>query len=201
MGDVQLSVKDLATSFGKFKISDVSFDLKSGDVFGLVGNSGSGKSTLIKTLVGLKRKDKGSIHIVYDNHEQLPSKVVGFSPQDNSLYPFLTLKENIHLFGTLHGVSHHNIVEQEKNLLKTLGLENAIHKRINQLSGGMRKRADLAVAMIHNPSVLVLDEPFNGLDISLQNFIWNHIKKLSTKRWFLLKNLHSLLPDLFPLFF
>jgi sodium transport system ATP-binding protein len=83
------------------------------------------------------------------------------------------------LFGHLQGVSHKDIRSNMQHLLKTLGLEDALHKRIHQLSGGMRKRADLAVAMIHDPDIVVLDEPFNGLDVSLQSFIWDHIARLS----------------------
>jgi ABC-2 type transport system ATP-binding protein len=107
------------------------------------------------------------------------SDLIGYSPQNNSLYTFLTLEENLYTFGKLHKVPVLEIEKRIKFLLKRLDLENSRKKKIMQLSGGMQKRADLAVTLVHSPKVIILDEPFNGLDISLQRFIWTLLKELA----------------------
>ncbi|MFP4112442.1 MAG: ATP-binding cassette domain-containing protein, partial [Candidatus Woesearchaeota archaeon] len=104
------------------------------------------------------------------------SRFIGFSPQSNSLYPFLTVEENIYTFGRLYSVKHHIIKERMKKLLSELRLDKNEKKKIIQLSGGMQKRADLAVTLIHDPKIIFLDEPFAGLDISLRKFLWNFLK-------------------------
>jgi ABC-2 type transport system ATP-binding protein len=181
MDSITLKVDDVGASYGKFKISSVSFQLKSGDIMGLVGRSGSGKSTLLKTLIGLKKPDAGSI-ITFVNDVEVPlNQLVGYSPQDNSLFPFLTLEENIVTFGRLNRLKKAEIGQRMNELLSVLHLEASKEKRIKELSGGMQKRADLAVTLLHAPKIIVLDEPFTGLDISLQRFIWNFLKGLSSQ--------------------
>jgi ABC-2 type transport system ATP-binding protein len=179
MEHIQFWAKDVLASYGKFSVSKISFYLKSSDILGIVGRSGSGKSTLIKTLIGIKKPDSGEIIAAINREHVLLREVVGYSPQENSLYPFLTVEENLKTFGQLYGLDKSTIKNQIDLLLKRLDLEGSREKRIVQLSGGMQKRADLAVSLIHSPKIIILDEPFAGLDISLQTFIWKFLRELS----------------------
>jgi ABC-2 type transport system ATP-binding protein len=172
---------DLSTSYRRFEISGVSLNLKQGDIFGLIGASGSGKSTLIKAILRLKKLNSGKITFFKDGEEQNLVKNIGYSPQENALFPFLTVRENIYTFGKLYNVSSLTIKARSDILLKRLNLSSSLDKKILELSGGMKKRLDLLISLIHDPNVLILDEPFNGLDISLQKFIWNLIKELSSE--------------------
>ncbi|MEK6984547.1 MAG: ABC transporter ATP-binding protein [Nanoarchaeota archaeon] len=192
MDRLLLQVEDISTSHGKFKISSVSFRLKNGDIFGLVGRSGSGKSTLLKTIIGLKFPDYGKISVYLNNNQVELGELIGYSPQDNSLYPFLTIEENIRTFGSLYKIEKGIIEERANVLLRRLDLEKNRRKKITELSGGMQKRADLAVTLIHAPKILVLDEPFSGLDVSLQSFIWKFLKELSLQGRIIIISSHIL---------
>ena len=174
-----LEVRDLSVGIGKFEIRDISFTLKNGDILGLVGRSGSGKSTLIKALLGRLKIKKGEITFSINGNKSELNKTLGYSPQDNSIFPLLTLEENLETFGKLYGLSKEQISKNAEPILKMLDLEKHVKKKIIEMSGGMQKRSDLAVTLIHNPDVIILDEPFNGLDISLQKFIWMKLRELS----------------------
>lgn len=192
MDSVSLKAEYVKTSYGRFSVSGIDFELSQGDIMGLVGRSGSGKSTLIKTLVGLKSPDRGRFKVVYQEKDADMSTMIGYSPQENSLYPFLTIEENIITFGKLHKVDRTEIQKKMNFLLNRLDLAYARRKRINQLSGGMQKRADLAVTLIHSPKIIVLDEPFTGLDVSLQRFIWDLLLDLSKSGRIIIISSHML---------
>jgi ABC-type multidrug transport system ATPase subunit len=177
---------------GKFSIEKISFLLKSGDLLGLIGRSGSGKSTIIKAIVGAIHTYHGKIELYEDSKLIDTGTSLGYSPQDNALYPLLTLKENIYTFGKLNRMKNSDIETRMNMLLGRLGLANSKDKLITQLSGGMQKRADLACALIHDPKVIILDEPFNGIDISLQMFIWKFIKELSAEGKIIILSSHML---------
>ena len=186
------NVKNLSISKGRFSVVGVNYSLKGGDILGLVGRSGSGKSTILKALIGFNRYNTGSIELLDDTTKCRINEYLGYAPQENSLFPLLTLKENIYTFGQLYGVKN-ELIEQRMNiLLKRLDLVNSRDKRIGQLSGGMQKRADLAVALIHNPRLIIFDEPFNGLDISLQRFVWTFIKELASEGRIIIVSSHML---------
>jgi len=192
MDNVCLKVNNLVSTYSNFRISHITFKLNSGDILGLVGRSGSGKSTLIKTLVGLKSYKSGKISFLFNDNKINYKKVIGYSPQDNSLFPYLTLEENVITFGKLYGLSSKQIKERMTYLLNRLDLRYSRHKKINELSGGMQKRADLAVTLIHDPKIIVLDEPFNGLDISLQKFIWELLVEFSKEGKIIIISSHLL---------
>jgi ABC-type multidrug transport system ATPase subunit len=176
---------------GKFTLAQASFELKSGDIMGLVGRSGSGKSTLLKGMLGRAKILAGTVSLMGETPIGLRD-VVGYSPQENSLYPFLTLQENMFTFGALYGLDHATILDRMFALVKRLDLQGHEHKRIFEMSGGMQKRADLAVTLIHNPRVILLDEPFNGLDISLQRFIWQFLHDLASEGKIIIVSSHLL---------
>lgn len=187
-----LVVKNLSTGYKDFSIKQINFSLENGTIFGLLGRSGSGKSTIIKSLLGLGERRTGSITYTKENTEQPLLRNVGYSPQKNALYPFLSVQENMETFAQLYGTPDKQRIEA---LLRRLGIYTHRNKRITQLSGGMEKRADLACTLVHNPDILVLDEPFTGLDISLQGFIWKLLKGLAEKGKIVIISSH-LLDDL-----
>jgi len=192
MEKILLEVNNVKTSYGKFTVSNLSFHLKNKDILGLVGRSGAGKSTIVQTLIGLKKPVSGSITSWVDDKKVPLKDLVGYSPQENSLYPFLTLEENIYTFAKLYNVKKKEVDEKIGPLLRRMDLQNARKKRITKLSGGMQKRADLAVALIHSPKIIILDEPFNGLDISLQCFIWEWLRDLSAEGRIIIVSSHML---------
>ncbi|MFH1649886.1 MAG: ABC transporter ATP-binding protein [Candidatus Woesearchaeota archaeon] len=191
-GTVSFSVEHVEVRLKNFSMKEVNFSLNKGDILGLVGQSGSGKSTLLRTLIGEYKPVKGQIIALVDGQKVLPSRIVGYSPQDNALFPYLTLEENILTFGELHGLSRAECKKRMVNVLADLHLLGSEKKRITQLSGGMQKRADLAVTLIHDPKVVVLDEPFNGLDISLQKFLWEILRKLASRGTIIIVSSHFL---------
>jgi ABC-type multidrug transport system ATPase subunit len=192
MDKISLVADNLVTGYGKFKIANVTFTLESGDILGLVGRSGSGKSTVIETLIGIKKPVRGNLKAYVNDKETKLNELIGYSPQENSLYDFLTIEENLVTFGRLHKMRMPKIREMKKFLLDRLDLENSRYKLIKQLSGGMQKRADLAVSLIHSPKIIILDEPFNGLDVSLQRFIWILLKELAEEGRIIIISSHML---------
>jgi ABC-2 type transport system ATP-binding protein len=190
---INLIVEEVTTKYKNFVISNINFNIESGDILGLVGRSGSGKSTIIKTIVGLKKLDKGKIISKFNDQILDLQEIIGYSPQDNALFPLLTLEENIITFAKLHNVTKIDLIDRMNYLLKRLDLVNCKDKKINQLSGGMQKRCDLAITLIHSPKIIVLDEPFNGLDISLQKFIWNLLKELAKQGCIIIISSHLLI--------
>jgi len=161
---------------------DISFNIKQGEIFGLVGKSGCGKSTLLKILIGMVKEDGGSI--LFDNHDthkrlNYLRENTGFATQDNMLFEELTIKENSFYFGELYGIKRIDIKQRFSELIKLMGLVGFEDTQINNLSGGMVKRANILVSLIHGPKLLVLDEPTVGLDPLLRSTLWSYIKKIN----------------------
>ncbi len=179
MGKAQLVVSNVVAGYKTYKIRNISFSLQSGDILGLLGRSGAGKSTVISALLGTHKALSGSIDFFVDGKKEPLTKYVGYSPQFNSLYPFLTVKENILSFASLYGIPREDAYNRMNYFLKRLNLSGSENKLVTQLSGGMKKRLDLIISLIHNPLVIILDEPFAGLDIYLQVFLWKFIKELA----------------------
>lgn len=181
MSGTVFHVRDLKTSYEGFEISDVDMRLESGDIMGLVGESGSGKSTVISTILGDKEADCGRIWVEVEGEHKALKDVIGFSPQKNALYPFMTVKENMYTFGRLRGMSSGQIDERMERLLRMMDIYDAADKRVSRLSGGMRKRADVSVSLLHRPEVAIFDEPFTGIDPPQREIIWNGIKQMARR--------------------
>jgi|GEM_PF-1251145 len=179
VGIVQLAVEDVAVRQGKCSISHVNFTLEGGDIFGLMGRSGSGKSTLLKTMLGEIRPTKGKIKASVNGVAVKLHDILGYAPQHHALFVRLTVQENLYTFGNLRGIASSTIKKRIDELLPQLGIHQTLPKYISELSGGMQKRVDVACALITRPKILILDEPFNGLDVSLQQFIWDLLVSLA----------------------
>lgn len=178
-----ISLQQLNKRF-KYKrvISNLSLDVNMGDLFGLVGKSGCGKTTLLKILIGMINPDSGKI--LFDNknvffNKNFLRRNVGFASQENMLYEELTLKENIYYFGKLYGVKGKIITGRMYRLLGLFELDSSENELISKLSGGMKKRANILVSLIHDPKLLILDEPTVGLDFILREKIWYYIRLIN----------------------
>jgi ABC-2 type transport system ATP-binding protein len=149
--------RNVTKRFGEFvAVDDVSLDLPSG-ICALLGPNGAGKSTLLKILAGLLPPDAGELRI--------PGKrEMGVLPEDLGLFDALTIEEHLELCGPIYGLSRTETRERTGALLRILGLENGRYTYLDQCSHGMRKKTALAMALLHNPRVLLLDEPFEGID-------------------------------------
>ncbi len=148
-------------------VNDVSFTVKAGEVYGLIGPNGSGKSTTMKVLLGLLAPTAGKSSIFGVDSQLVESRrAVGFLPENPYFYKHLTGLETVLFFGRLCGLSGRKLQDQARELLKLTGLENAADRRLAGYSKGMLQRIGLAQALVHEPRLLVLDEPTAGVDPS-----------------------------------
>lgn len=190
-----LVVRNLSKKFGKRLIlENINIKVKQGDIFGIIGVSGAGKTTLLELLIGFLKPDKGLINFrvggsllnkksdtnfveVYEN-QQLIKHVFGFATQKPSFYDELTVKENLDYFASLYELTEENIQANITTALALVELTDYQNLLAKNLSGGMQKRLDIACSMIHDPDVLILDEPTADLDIVLRKQLWEVIKRI-----------------------
>jgi ABC-2 type transport system ATP-binding protein len=183
MSDI-ITVKNLVEVYsdGTKAVDDISFNVAEGEFFGFLGPNGAGKSTTIKILTTLLRKTSGTVNIAgYDIEKQASSirKIIGVQSQDTTVDGDLTGRENITLQGHFHQMKTDEIKKRVNELLGLVGLEAAAEKRARNYSGGMKKRLDLATALVHKPKILFLDEPTTGLDPQSRSAIWTYLEKLN----------------------
>ena len=160
-----LRIRDVAHSFGDRPALDgVSFDVAPGVITGLLGPNGAGKTTLLRIMLGVLSPDRGEVQ--YDGRPvgEQDRRTWGYMPQERGLYPGMPAGDQVAHFGRLHGLSRRDAVSRARALLTELGLEDRWSQRTDKLSGGMQQRLQLATSLVHDPSVIVLDEPFAGLD-------------------------------------
>lgn len=168
--------------FGDRRIlKDISLTIWPGRIFGIIGPSGAGKTTLLRLLIGFYKPTAGKILVMGAEVEQSPVTFFGFGTQDNSFYDELTCMENLEYFGRLYHLPKARILKNAEENLKLVGLEK--HKDViaGNLSGGMKRRLDLAIAIMHDPRILILDEPTAGLDPKLRKQVWQLIQKIKAK--------------------
>ena len=148
-------------------LDDVSFEIKEGEIFGYIGPNGAGKTTTLKILVGLINDFRGEVHI---GEFQVPKqkfeahKLLGYLPQNVAFQEWRTVDHALKTFGKLSGLTEAEVEERIPKILDLLGLGDVRHKKISQLSGGMTQKVGLAQALLHDPKLLVMDEPLGGLD-------------------------------------
>jgi ABC-2 type transport system ATP-binding protein len=162
-----LHCHDVGKRFGEFiALQNISFDLPHG-ICALLGPNGAGKSTLLKILTGLLPPDDGEVRIAGLDVAQDPlqvKRVIGVLPEDLGVFDALTIEEHLELSGPVYGLSRAETRARSGALLRILGLEKGRYTYLDQCSHGMRKKTALAMALLHNPRVLMLDEPFEGID-------------------------------------
>ena len=169
-----LHLKDLEKSFGRQMVLDhVGFDLQPGEIIGLIGPSGAGKSTMIKTMLGMEKADSG-IALVLDQNRHILGDI-GYMAQSDALYEALSGQENLEFFGQLKGLSKRDLTAEIAHVAQVVDLTEHLNKTVSGYSGGMKRRLSLAVALLGNPQLLILDEPTVGIDPSLRKKIWKEL--------------------------
>ncbi|MGN6575328.1 MAG: ABC transporter ATP-binding protein [Nocardioides sp.] len=162
---MSLDIHDVAHRFGdRVALDGVSLTVEPGGLTGLLGPNGAGKTTLLRILLGVLRPDRGTVE--YDGHRVgvADRRAWGYMPQERGLYPAMPAGEQVVHFARLHGLTRPVATQRARALLEELGLGDRWEDRTDKLSGGMQQRLQLATALVHDPEVVVLDEPFAGLD-------------------------------------
>lgn len=179
-----IKISHLHKSFGEVKaVNDLSFQVKKGELFAFLGVNGAGKSTTISIICGQLKKDSGTVQINENDIEKAGKKVgrtLGVVFQDSVLDKPLTVRENLKSRAALYGITGKAFEERLKELVDILDFGDYLNRTVGKLSGGQRRRIDIARALLHRPEVLILDEPTTGLDPQTRLLIWNVIDKLRT---------------------
>lgn len=163
-------------------LKSVQLSVLPGDIFGLLGPNGAGKTTLMSIMVGILKPDGGSVS--YYDGKRLPGRqeireMIGYVPQDYAFYPELTPLQNLAYFGAMYNMSASRIRKRSGELLDVLGLSNVADKKVSAFSGGMKRRVNLAIGILHGPRVIFLDEPTVGVDVQSKYAIVNFLKGLN----------------------
>jgi linearmycin/streptolysin S transport system ATP-binding protein len=174
-----VEVRDLTKRYGSLEaLAGVSFDIEAGELFGLLGPNGAGKSTLIAIMAGLASATSGAVRLLGgapgDNRE-----AIGVAPQELGLYPDLSGRENLTFFGKLYGMDGGGLAERVDSVLATIGLSDRAQDRTGTYSGGMQRRLNLGVAIVHKPRIVFLDEPTVGVDPQSRAHIFDEVRRLN----------------------
>jgi len=165
-----LKVENIAKAFGHNKVlRDVSFDMNPSSLFGIVGENGSGKSTLLKIIVGEWKSDKGNISV---------EGRLGYCPQKTLLFSQLTVDEHFHYFASAYRIEKTELSNRTETLMNFFNFKKYRRERIANLSGGTQQKISLAIALIHQPDLLILDEPYNGFDWDTYLRFWDYTAQL-----------------------
>lgn len=188
-----LSIKNLTKFYGKQEVlTNFNLKINQGEIYGLLGANGAGKTTTINLICGLLNYDSGEILINGHNLSQKSKYLLGVAPQENLLYSQLTCVENLRFFGQIYGLKGTQLKANIYDKLKAVNLLDKKDSIVSTLSGGMQRRLNIAIALIHNPRLLILDEPTTGLDIESRYEIWQLILKLKQEGITILLTTHFL---------
>lgn len=171
-------------------LKGIELTIRQGEFYGLLGPNAAGKTTLISIISGLLKYNSGQVLILGENKLFDARKVIGLVPQEIALYLNLTVRENVAYFGQMHGIFSDALERQLNHLLEKLQLENHSGKRISRCSGGIKRRTNIAAGMIHQPKILILDEPTVGVDAQSRNLIFEYLKDLNQSGTTLLYTTH-----------
>jgi ABC-2 type transport system ATP-binding protein len=178
-----------------FSVNNLSLSVNKGEIFGLLGPNGAGKTTLISMLCGLIKPTSGSFTIeghTYKNDAHAIKKTIGVVPQEYALYPTLTARENLMYFGSMYGLKGKDLKQRINDSLDYLGLIKFADKRTDTFSGGMKRRVNLIAGMLHEPTILFLDEPTVGVDVHSKNVIIDYLKQINQKGTTIIYTSHHL---------
>ena len=179
----------------EMSFSQLNLKVAKGVRFGLFGPNGAGKTTLISLMTGLLSADEGHIALLgqeIGKRKSAVNKLFGFVPQDFSFYHELSPVENLQFFGAWSGLDKPTIKSRTDELLTILGLNDVRHKQVQKFSGGMKRRVNLAIGVIHDPAILFLDEPTVGVDVQTGHAIINYLLQLNKKGTTLVYTSHQL---------
>ena len=194
--EIIIRVEGLVKHYGAVTALDgVSFHVNKGEIFGLLGPNGAGKTTLIEIICGLRKFDDGKVTIlgfdlVKDSYKV--RSLIGFCPQETLLYDLLSVKENFAFTASLYSMSSREFKEKLDYFSKILGVEEFLNRKVKELSGGMKRRANLATSIIHDPPIIILDEPTVGFDPNVKREFWELIKSLQENGKTVLLSTHDM---------
>jgi ABC-2 type transport system ATP-binding protein len=193
-----IAVENLTKRYGKqTAVDNISFSIGKGEIVGFIGPNGAGKSSTLKMLTAYMAPSEGTIRIngdEVDKHPQKIKKQIGYLPENNPLYSDMAIVDYLKFSAVIQGVSKLAVGERIKSMIRMCGLNPEKHKKINELSKGYRQRVGLAQALIHDPEILILDEPTTGLDPNQIIEIRNLIKELGREKTILLSS--HILPEI-----
>lgn len=185
MNDV-IVIDNLSKSYKQLKaVDDLSFRIKRGELFAFLGINGAGKSTTINIICGQLKKDQGKVYIAdmdIDKNLQLIKHKIGVVFQNSLLDPQLSVKDNLQVKASLYSMKKDEIKKRVEYLAELLDFKSYINRPIGKLSGGQKRRIDIARALLHQPEILILDEPTTGLDPQTRKMMWNVINKLRKEK-------------------
>jgi len=173
MAKYSISIKDFSKSFGEVKaVQNLSFDVSDGEVFAFLGTNGSGKTTTIRCLLKIYQADSGKLLINGKEYSEELNNIIGYLPEERGLYRDVSVIEILTYTARLRGIDKAEALKRSTDYLEMVGLIAHKDKEISQLSSGMQQKVQLGTALIHNPEILILDEPFKGLDpVNRQMFV------------------------------
>ncbi|MFT3937050.1 MAG: ABC transporter ATP-binding protein [Chitinophagaceae bacterium] len=185
MSSAAVSIHNLAFQYAgqpQPVFQQLDLEVLQGERFGLFGPNGAGKTTLMNCMTGLLSFHAGKIELMGEEvlpHHKSFGKLFGFVPQDFSFYQELSPVENLEFFGAWYGLNKKQIKQRITELLEVLGLSDVGNKQVQKFSGGMKRRVNLAIGVMHNPAVLFLDEPTVGVDVQTRHAIIEYLKELN----------------------
>ncbi len=178
--DYAIHAEGIVKSFGSRRVLDgLSLRLLRGEIMGFLGTNGAGKTTTVKILLGFLKPDSGAVEIFGGKPGDAETRSrIGFMPEIAYYYPYLTIGELLEFYGGLSGMARREVREKAPELIRRVGLEAAAGKLLKTYSKGMLQRAGIAQALLHNPDLLVLDEPFTGLDPLARAYFRDMLREL-----------------------
>lgn len=188
-----LQIENLRKAYGKRQVlQNLSLCIPPGEIYGLLGPNGAGKTTTINIICNLLQADSGTIAINHQPLSESTKPLIGIAPQENLLYKTLTCEENLNFFARLYGLRSKERQQQVQASLAAVNLTQRAKSPAETLSGGMQRRLNIAIALVHQPKLVILDEPTTGLDIEARYEIWELIQQLKRQGMTILLTTHLL---------
>jgi ABC-2 type transport system ATP-binding protein len=199
MADLAVDIQNLTFSYAEdagVHFSGLNLQIPKGERFGIFGPNGAGKTTLMSLMTGLISAESGSIKLLGQpigiKKDNAVNRLFGFVPQDFSFYQELSPAENLEFFGAWAGLTKKQTDQRTTELLEVLGLQDVRNQPVEKFSGGMKRRVNLAIGVIHNPAILILDEPTVGVDVQTRHAIIDYLHKINEAGTTLVYTSHQL---------